>query len=166
MMKRTQPFPANRFLRTTGARAALALAACLIPTPAAVAEMYRWVDESGVTVYSQRPPPDAPATTIAPPPKPNPAETERAYDRLKDQVTRDFDAKEDQQKQAEAQAKRAEVQATRSNNCAIARKNLQTLEALGARRLLTSDGEYKRISDDERAKRIQTMQKAIEENCD
>jgi len=131
----------------------------------ALAEMYRWVDEDGVTVYSQRPPPDAPATTIAPPPKPSEAETMRAFERLKDQFVRDFDAKEEEKKQAEDQAKQAKDQAMRDLNCTAARKNLETLQNLGARRLLTPDGEYRRLSDEERAKGIAEMRKAIEDNC-
>lgn len=150
-------------------RRALILAATtamLVWTASTVAEMYRWVDDDGTTVYSQRPPPDRSANAIAPPPPPNEADVQRAQARLREQTTRDFDAREAAKQQAEEHAKTDQEQAIRASNCATARNNLRTIQTLGARRLKTADGIYRRLSEEERAERAAQMQKAIEENCD
>lgn len=130
------------------------------------AAMYRWVDENGVTVYSQTPPPSAPAVRIQKQPGPSPEDEAAARQRLQQQVEQSFDAKEDQ-KQAETERSAEEGErGQRAEACAAARQNLQTMENLGRRFLRTADGELTRPSEDEVAMRIRTAQEQIEEYCD
>ncbi len=59
----------------------------LISAPLA-AKTYRWVDENGVTVYSQKPPPAGPVIEIKPPPPPaiSPEEAQRKLDAQKQRL--------------------------------------------------------------------------------
>jgi hypothetical protein len=130
------------------------------------AKMYRWVDADGVTVYSQQPPPDAAATRIAPDAAPSEAETQRAIERVNRINNERFDRRDDAARQAEETARQEQEQSTRRANCDAARKNLQTIDTLGARRVRTPDGEYRFLSDSERAKHRARAQVQIKENCD
>lgn len=130
------------------------------------AEMYRWVDRDGVTVYSQHPPPDAPAARIAPDAAPSEAETQRAIERVNRINTEDFDRRDDAAREAEETAKQEQEQTARRGNCDAARKNLETIDTLGARRVRTPDGEYRFLSDSERAEYRAQAETQIKENCE
>ncbi len=145
---------------------ALTLGLTIGPAGDLCAEMYRWVDPDGVTVYSQHPPPDAPATPIRPDAAPSPTETQRAVDRVNAINTEDFDRREDAARQAEETAKEQEVVAARRANCEIARKNLETIDTLGARRVRMPDGEYRFLSESEREEHRAQAQARIKESCD
>lgn len=127
--------------------------------------MYRWVDETGATVYSQQPPPQGAATQIRPDPAPSAQEAARARERVNTVIESDFDKRDEAARQAEEARKGAEEQAKRSANCKAARGNLETIQNLGARRLRTPDGEYRYLSDAERDKLAAEARTQIEENC-
>jgi hypothetical protein len=59
--------------------------------PVASPPLYRWTDENGITVYSERPPPGAEATRLIPDPGPSPEESERAQQRIRSLVEQDYD---------------------------------------------------------------------------
>lgn len=139
------------------------LLACALPR--ATAGMYRWVDENGVTVYSQLPPPSGAAVGIRVAPAPSPAEQAAAHERLKGVVEQSFDAAEASKQAAEEQSKKAQEQASRAGNCQAARQNLDTLQNLGARMVRMPDGRYLRLGEDEVAQRRHQAQAQIDELC-
>ncbi|WP_295391879.1 DUF4124 domain-containing protein [uncultured Thiodictyon sp.] len=155
MIARSQPTDTagrprpNRRARTLAYT--LAACTCLAAPPyLAGAQLYRWVDETGTTVYSQRPPPGTTAKTIKldrAPPTVEPAT---------DQAAAAADRQEQQTRTAEQ---------TRQANCAAARKNLETLDKHGNEPIRTADGKIGVLAPDELAKLKAQAQQQIEANC-
>lgn len=144
---------------------AIGLAAAWVP-PGKSAPLYRWTDENGVTVYSQRPPPGAEATRLMPAPGPSPEESERAQQRIRSLVEQDFDRREESKRQEQESRQQAEQQAKRRANCEAARRNLATLENPQIGRVRTAEGELQALSDETRARYLEEARKVIQENCD
>jgi hypothetical protein len=132
----------------------------------APAQPYRYVDENGVTVYSQSPPAAAPAVSVDLAPPPPAAETAAALQRLQQQIEQDFDTRGDEARAAEAAATEAAAAAKRAEGCAAARQNLRTLEDLGARMLRMPDGSVRRPGDAERAEMMDAARAQITDLCD
>lgn len=128
-------------------------------------EIYRWVDESGTTVYAQQPPPGVTATPIKPDPTPGADTTGQAVEQLRGRVEQDIDKREDQALKAEAAAKQAAEETARKTNCDAARKNLNTLQTRGKGRLRTPDGKSGFLSRDELAKEFDKTREQIKINC-
>ena len=128
------------------------------------AKTYRWVDENGVTVYSQSPPKSGQATEIKPPPPPA-VSSETARRRLDQQRQTLEDLREDRDLKKEEAKKGQEERAIQENNCAAARNNLQRLIESVRSRWKTADGNYERLPEEERQKRIKTAEDQIKEYC-
>lgn len=131
----------------------------------AQAAMYKWVDENGVTQYSQFPPPSREYQTVVPPPPPA-EDPEGAQKRLEELMKRQDESYKarteaaEKQKQATAEAER------RKQNCSTARANLEKLTTGGNRRLIGPDGVAYYPTEEERQQRIAEARKQIEEFCD
>ncbi|MFN2309273.1 MAG: DUF4124 domain-containing protein [Gammaproteobacteria bacterium] len=141
------------------------LAAWLIGIGAANAAMYKWVDENGVTQYTQYPPPSRDYQTMVPPPPAAEAPAE-AQKKLEETLQRQDEARKARAAAGEEQQKTAEATARREQNCQNARANLERLTTGGNRRILGPDGVAYYPTDEERQERISKAQKQIEENCD
>lgn len=137
--------------------------AALLLAGAAGAEMYKWTDADGNVHYTQTPPPDREADTIAPPPPPAVAPEEaRAKAENNRKALRTPEEVEADQKQAQEEAiKRNEE--TYKQNCQIARDNLQVYQS--ARRIREPDGTIVRITEEIRQQKIQEAEQAIEKYC-
>ena len=136
----------------------LFLIACAAP-----AEMYKWVDEEGVTHYTERPPPgDVEATTIKPPPR---VDTGRALSEYEQQQQKLNELREGRQKSAEERKREEEIAAIQKSNCDLARDKLE--KASGSTRLYGTDaqGNRVRLGEEERQARIAAAQKDIAEFC-
>jgi len=145
---------------------ALPLAAiAALSAGAATGQPYRWVDENGVTVYSQTPPPGV-AERVDIAPGPGAGETEAARQRLRRQIEQDFDQRGDAAKVAEAEDKMAAAAKQRADACAAARQNLDTLENLGARMLRMPDGTVRRPGEQERLRMMDEARGQIGDACD
>ncbi|MFC1601989.1 DUF4124 domain-containing protein [Pseudomonadota bacterium] len=128
------------------------------------AKSYRWVDENGVTVYSQKPPPSGSATEIKPPPPPaiSPEEAQRKLDAQRQSLE---DLREDRElKKKESGEKKAEAKRQKSN-CKAAQKNLADLISRPHARQKGEDGEYSYVTEEARQKIIAEAKKHIKENC-
>ena len=137
------------------------LLCCSLVTHAA---MYKWVDENGVTQFSQYPPKDQPAERLRPPPPPaeDPA---AAQERLQKQIDR-FDNRRLMEETGRQEQVQQEAEAAqRQQRCEAARHNLEVLQLGGGRRIRTESGEVSRPTDEQREARMQAARKAIEENC-
>lgn len=136
------------------------LIACL-PTHAA---MYKWVDENGVTQFSQTPPRDQPAERLRPPPPPaeDPA---AARERLQKQIDGFDNRRLMEEVGAEEQAKQDADAAERNKRCEAARRNLETLQLGGGRRIRDESGAVIRPTDEWREQRMEEARKAIAEYC-
>ena len=144
-----------------------ALTAALViglASPQADARIYKWVDENGVTQYTQTPPPKGEAEEIAPAPAPrgNPEETRRdLQDRLEA-----FNKRREEQARAERES--AEESAAREQLAADCEKITDNLKILKSNpRLLEQqpDGTRTRLSEEQRQERIQRFTEEFAENC-
>jgi hypothetical protein len=174
---------------------ALGLALFIAASRPARAEIYRYVDADGVTVYSQSPPPAALAsgarsesgsesgpegsgsessesgpagttTTITLDRGPSSAEVAAAQARLKQQLERDLDRREEERRLAQETAQNEARAKQRASACAAARGNLQTLQNLGTKRLRLPDGSSIRPSAEQRAQYMDQARQQIRELCD
>lgn len=127
-------------------------------TMAMASQVYTWVDEKGVTHFSENPPSDHPATsfrTTTPAPRmPQPT-------RLPP-----LDNKDPEQEAVERQVKRkiATQEAERKKYCESVRANLAHLQN-NPRLLAEINGETHRLTEEERQARIAEAKKAIEKSC-
>ena len=135
---------------------------CLLAPSLSTAEIYKWVGDDGKTNYTQLPPPpghewkavrEAPASAVAP--APPATELQERY--------------EEQQKDSENDAavagqekKNADI---RKLNCDAATRNRASLELGGNRLYQTADGEYLRLSEEERQQRIDQAKEQIKKYC-
>ncbi len=129
----------------------------------AQAAMYRWVNEQGVTVYSQTPPPSGHATRIPPPPPP--PQGAPTAPSLQEQLNQ-IDKQNAERREREAkEAKLRQRQAVIDANCEAARHNLQVLQGPARRNFAGEDGTYQHFTDEERQQRIQEAKDQIKEFC-
>ncbi len=143
-------------------RLALLIAVCLL-APTAPAEVYKWVDDQGVTQYSQTPPPnneyDAVSTDPAPTPDPSVAE------RLK--AARDaLDASGAERAKQQAQARKdSEQAAKRRAECDVLRERLATLENNPRINTYGEGGQVERLSEEKRQADITQLRTLIGKDC-
>ena len=130
-----------------------------LSTTAMASQIYKWVDDKGVTHFGAQPPQGQESTTIntaAPPPRstssaPSPSVEEQLDP---EQAAIDKKVKEDVAKQ----------EAERKQYCENARTNLAQLEN-NPRLRVDNGGEVRRIDENERQERITELKKSIAENC-
>ncbi|ALN18103.1 DUF4124 domain-containing protein [Ectopseudomonas mendocina] len=130
-----------------------------LSTAAMASQVYKWVDDKGVTHFGAQPPQGQQATTIntaAPPPRPAPSEQAPSIEEQLDpeQAAIDKKVKEDVAKQ----------EAERKQYCENARTNLAQLEN-NPRLRIEDGGEVRRLDENERQERITELKKSIAENC-
>lgn len=131
------------------------------PVPA-----YRWTDESGVTVYSRRPPPGTDATRLTPEPGPSAEETQRAQERMRSLIGQESERREAAEQQGQEPDERSRQQATRRTNCEAARQNLANLEDPRITQVRTPEGETQALTDELRTRYLEEARRVIQENCD
>ncbi|MFP5506829.1 MAG: DUF4124 domain-containing protein [Gammaproteobacteria bacterium] len=131
----------------------------------AQAAMYKWVDENGVTQYSQYPPPGRDYQTVTPPPAPA-EDPEGAQQRLEQLLQKQDEAYKAKTEAAAQEQKSAETAKRREQNCQAARQNLERLTTGGNRRIVGPDGVAYYPTEEERQERIAKARQQIEEFCD
>ncbi len=129
----------------------------------AQAATYRWVNDQGVTVYSQIPPPSGEAAVIPPPPPPpTGAATPQP---IEEQLKQIEDQKAARQKREAKEAEEKKRQAMMEANCRNARHNLKVLEGAANRRFVEAGGGSQRLTEEERQKRIELAKENIKQFC-
>ena len=131
------------------------------------AGIYKWTDDAGEVHYSQtRPPGDTPAEKIegAPPP-PDPAVVHQEQKQLQDRLDAMDERDKAQKEAAGLEKEREEVAKIDEKNCITARNNLVKLQQGGIKRYLTPEGDVVRLTDNERAQRINEANSQIEMYC-
>jgi hypothetical protein len=132
--------------------------------PQSVGAVYKWVDDDGVTQYSQEPPPPGHQTKTVEPPPPPAADPAKINQELKSRMD-DFDKRRtEQQKQVqEAQAKQEQV-ARRSEECRKAREQLQILKTRP--RVRKQEGSsYSVMTTEQQQAAVVDLEKRIGEHC-
>ncbi len=131
----------------------------------AAQEYFTWVDENGVTNYSQRNPQGYEARRVSKTHKfgdqvfleQRPATTPQT--RAPEEI--DPDALVAEQVAAEAR----KVAATKRSNCEIGKKNLTNLQAFSRERITEDDGTVRVLTPAEKAARTETARQVIRDNC-
>ncbi|MDO8332583.1 MAG: DUF4124 domain-containing protein [Pseudomonas sp.] len=132
-----------------------------LSTTAMASQVYKWVDDKGVTHFGANPPQGQAATsvnTVIAQPK--------AAVKAPTSTTPALDSGEAEQKVIDAKVRQqvAEQAAERKKYCESVRTNLAQLQ--NNPRLRTEvNGEQVRLGEDERQAKIAEAQKAIKENC-
>lgn len=128
------------------------------------AAMYKWVDDKGVTQYTQYPPPNRESEVMVPPPTPA-QDPDGAQLKLEDQLKQ---LDENQKARAESEAEAAKTKAAadqRKKNCEAARGNLEKLTTGGRKRVIGPDGVATYLTEEDRQAKIAEAKKHIEESC-
>lgn len=140
------------------------LLSVFLTTSLQASQVYKWVDENGVTHYGERAPAGKAFSTVKTYGEVPGAEA--ASQRLQQQRTDTMDA-ENKHTDTAAQKKIAEEQARiRAENCKGARNNLKTLQENARVRILGDDGEFRYLSEEERQQEIASAKETIAQDCD
>jgi hypothetical protein len=139
----------------------LAVAACALCAAPAQAVLYKWVDEKGVTQYTETPPPEGKAAKkleIAPSPPAPPANDDW---RKREQESKERHLKEDQQKSQDTQKA-----AVRRERCLKAQREIDTLNRGIPVYYVNERGERVYLDDGARATQLSGWRKQAQESCD
>ena len=126
--------------------------------------IYKWVDENGVTQFSQFPPSEQEAERVRGAARPA-EDPDAARERLQQKLDGFEERREAESDSREEQAAQQEQQALRQRNCEAARHNLEILERGGRTRIRTESGEATYLTEEQRQERLETARKAVQENC-
>ena len=143
---------------------ALLLGAMLIASSLTVhAALYKWVDENGITQYTQTPPPfsryqEMHLTPPAGHSGPEHQQVETKPEKQNDLATSAKNAPQDDQKQAEQQE-------AREQNCRLAQQRLPQLENHARMRYTAADGSIHVMSEDEKQAKLVETRAMIAETC-
>jgi len=146
--------------------ARILLASLLALALPAAAATYKWVDEKGVTHYSETPPPEgtpAKKIDIAPtPPSSGTAKPETADD----WKTKELEFRQRRLKKEHAEADADKAADERKDRCITARNRLDVLE--GGRGLyhLNERGERVFMSEEERSAEVTKWREVLKSSCD
>ncbi|HTF84513.1 MAG TPA: DUF4124 domain-containing protein [Cellvibrio sp.] len=136
---------------------ALCMVSLTLASHVFAAKVYKWVDENGVTHFSEHPPKNTQTEVI----KPKTGHSEPVnYESAA--PTNNADAAATAQQQAEEDVARALKDPTR---CAVARKNMETLQNFGRVKVKGEDGSFHYLTPEEQQERIRSTQQAIDESC-
>lgn len=140
----------------------LLLCACLVAPCALAQQMYKWVDEKGVTHYSETPPPDGTkgASKIeVKTPTPDRAPTDNWRER-------EAQSKERRAKQGvQDEQERMKEDSQRASNCRRAQRQADTMTHPGSIYRLNEKGERVFMEDKERAAKLDEAQQDVARYC-
>ena len=128
-----------------------------------MAQVYKWVDETGEVHYSQRPPNNVKAAEIKTSKKHDPSE---AQARLKKQQQQ-FNALERTRKNKKKELQiLAEAKKISKENCGKAQVAMQHYQSVPRILEPNSNGDIARLTEPQRQSKIQEMQDAIDDYCE
>lgn len=155
----------DQFIKRAASTLGIPLLAIALSAPVFADEVYKWVDEEGVTHYGERAPADKDYSMVKTYGE-VPSDAEEAKQRLEQQRTEKKTAQEKSVDYAE-QKKIADEQAkVRAENCKGAKNNLKAIQENARVRILGEDGEFRYLSEDERQEKLIEAKTMISENCD
>lgn len=135
------------------------LVATLLATTPVLAEIHKWVDENGETVFSEKPPPGRETSIVKPQ---YGRESPEAITKLKEKTAPKPPAATDGK---QASKKKEPTAAEKQANCRKARDTKTQLESSTRLRVADDKGELSYISEDERQRRIRATQESIDSWC-
>lgn len=137
----------------------LAIACALAPL--ASAQLYKYVDKNGKTVYTDQPPPDADAKQMANMPS-APAAPPKSYVERDKELQKGRDKAKDDAKKADEKSK---YEAAKAEHCRQATEAARIYEQGGRLQKRNAAGEVEFMSDDEIDAARQKSKREMEEAC-
>ena len=141
----------------------ISAALSLVCTSAMATQMYRWVDENGVTQFSQQPPAEDQYQRMQVKPAPELGTGSLAPDT--DSPADEQSEPNESTKPAGAAQLTPEQQAKLAEQCDALRANLTTMQNNPRLRRTLEDGTVERIGEDERQAMIAKAQADLQEHC-
>jgi len=127
------------------------------------ATMYKWVDDEGMTHYTQTPPPDGiEAETLKPPPA---IDSSEAIKDIKEKQKLLEMEREKRRKRIKEKQREAKEEARREKNCQLARARLKSLTDRPRVLVKQPDGTMVRATEEQRQKEIAESKEVIKEFC-
>jgi len=148
-------------MKESAMKRAVLLACVLAATPAAMAQLYKWVDKDGRTIYSDQPPPSQQSKQLNLSTGQPAAAPRSALDRDKE-LEKARQAAKDKSQAAEKADLKAEIE---RENCRRAKANLNSLNGEGRVAKWNEKGERVILDDAQLAAERANAQKAIDEAC-
>ena len=140
-----------------------ALVAALLATPC-LAEIYKYQDDDGNWVFSEKPPKDDSVQVETVVPKHAPASSS-AIDKLEADKARAQKMTEERHARAEAEAKSMAEAKERKQECEKARENLRNLEASTRLQYVNENNERAFVTEEMRQKRMSKAREHISKLC-
>ncbi len=140
------------------------LCAALLPL-AAGAEMYKWVDEKGRTVYSETPPPDGKAIKLDIKTSPGPASAPGVDWKQKEIDARQTRIQKEQQEQNQKTQEEA-VLSAKKRSCLESQRQLSIAQAPRPLFTVNEKGEKIYLDEKERQREIDGWQANVHKYCD
>ena len=148
-------------------RALIGAAACAAFALLPAHGIYKWVDEKGVTHFSEHPPPDGRKATKVEPRVTSPSPDARPKE---DWKQRELELRkqriEREQKDEHRKAVEHNRSADRKNRCAYAQRQLHIVSSQRPVYSVNEKGERVYLEDNDRAAEATQWRKEIEANCD
>jgi len=140
----------------------IGLCGVMVTAPVASAELYKWVDENGVTQYSQRPPPGN--TDVQTLNVPENSADQSALDKLKTQVNKADEMREARLKDQELKRQAEEEKVVKEENCRRAQARLASYQVPNAL-IAQADGSRVRVDEATRLKELAASKEMIVTYC-
>lgn len=151
---------------------ALLCYATVFSLPVTATEYYTWIDENGVTNYSEKVPVGYQGTKVTKTDsfgyKPSSQTEGQGTDETSDDGTEDEnadDAEVDAQISEETKRVEQEIAEVKRSNCEIGKRNLAQLMAYSRIRIKGEDGKERMLAEEEKQTKIAEARKIIRENC-
>lgn len=129
------------------------------------ADVYKWVDAQGQTHYSQTPPPAGQSAKLIETDKPPAVDVESQQKEIESLIQQQAEAKKKQEERLAEQRQQAQLAEENAEKCKLAQHNLQQYQDNPGRRVMDSEGNVTRPSEEDRQEMIKKMQEAITEFC-
>jgi len=128
------------------------------------ADVYKWIDDEGITHYSQQAPRDHQAKIIKAPPPParDPNEAQKELDTLIEKQSGTFEEKEQQRRLAR---EAANDKAERDQYCRVKKHNLEQFQNNPGRRMVDADGVVTEPNEEQRQKKIIQIKQQLADKC-
>lgn len=129
------------------------------------AEIHKWVDENGVTHYSEFAPSDSESNIEQVEVEKTPEDADKNYEKMKERYAKDKEL-EDEEKRLEGmdEAQKREYEIMKKN-CNLARQNIKVLQNKANRKFKDAKGNVIFYDDKQRAAKVKAAQDYIDNNC-
>lgn len=154
----------NRLAKFSCSLLSIPLLAIAVTASAQASEVYKWIDEEGITHYEEHAPTNKDYSLVKTYGE-VPSGAADAKQRLEQQRA-DKKMTEEKNLGYTEQKKIADQQAkVREENCKGAQNNLKTIQENARVRILGEDGEFRYLSEEERQQQVDTAKAMITANC-